>query len=263
MKTIYISKEIDDSLIMTDKCLSQIFEVIKENYNEITINAKCLNGLTIETENICDIIDHENMNYNKILVLSCRACKKEEKTFARTKTLDIKIGISDFSSPNLNSRTASVNLESESERDIQHISKKIEDYILSCRTWYSQFSKINFLNVCFCFFIYFAFLSIIIIPSLFQNSYVPLSFIFASMNFLSFVFYGLVVFSIPPISILKKARKFNNYIFPRIFFLIGQQKEEYKKIEKIRSIVLSVTCLGIILQIIIGLGVSWLSIKIF
>ena len=257
MKTIYISKEIDDSLIITDKCLSQIFELIKENYNEITINAKCLNGLTIETDNIGDIIDHDNVNYNKILVLSLRAFNKEEKTFARTKTLGIKIGISGFSSPNSNSRTVSVDLESESERDIQYISKKIEEYILSCTAWYSQFSKINFLNVGFYSFMYFAFF-VLISTYFFQNIYISLNFLFI-IKFLGFVASGLGILCIPPFSLLKRVRKFNNYIFPKIFFLVGQQKEEYKKIEQIRNLLF----VGIILAFIIGLAVNWVSTKIF
>jgi hypothetical protein len=137
MKKFQLSRIIKDSLVITDDCLRSIFDLIKEYYNHVEVNAEYLNGLIIRTDNIDDILSYENMSHNKLLMIrySCYSIKENEVYYQAKENLNIKIGSTSFLS--WNSETAQLEIESESEKDIQHLSDKIERYLLECRSWYS------------------------------------------------------------------------------------------------------------------------------
>ncbi|MEG3439166.1 hypothetical protein V0288_18715 [Pannus brasiliensis CCIBt3594] len=276
MKEFHISKTISDCLIINEKCLVLVFELIKQNYEEITIKAECSNGLTIETDDINDIINHDNTNQYKIIIIIIQALKKEKSPIKTTENLKITIGSEQTSLLFLdfNQKTASLDLESISEKNILYISRKLEEYLLDCRPWYNYLAKTNFSNfISYIFPVFIFFITVVVL--FFKNSYIYnilFNILLANivtllginfLNFINFIFYGLIICICPPFSILKKSRKFNHYLFPKIYFLIGNQKEQYKKIEARRNQFLQILAISIVLSFILGLLVNYISAKWF
>lgn len=266
MKKFQLSRIIKDSLVITDDCLRRIFDLIKEYYTHVEVNAECLNGLTIETDNIDDILSYENRSHNKLLMIRyvCFSIRENEHNPQAKEILGIKIGSTSFLF--WNSETVQLAIESESEKDIKHLADKIEEYLIECRPWYNILVTINFLEILGYSVITFIFLVITILIFLPDTTiHLLISSFFAGylLNFfliiIAFIMYTFWVISYPPFSIFKRLRQFNNFLFPKLFFLIGKQKEQYKKIEGVRNLVL----VSVILAVVVGLFTNWLFAKLF
>lgn len=227
-----ITKEIDYAILIDEEDLINLFNLISKKYKEIEIIADCKDKTKLKTNNIQEIIAFSNDNFKKIVSLSIYAKNSYEDKL----NLDIKI-------ESYSSNVARFSIESDDEEKFNSIRNKLEKWFIGLRQWYNYFSKIEIWNVSFPLLLL-SFLTLYILGK--TEIYKSTNFIITIIEttIIIFLFLSIILLLLTkPINILQK------YIFPRIFFSIGKQKNNLNIIGNIR---LGIT-ISLVLAIIIEL----------
>lgn len=117
---------------------------ISEKYENVTIAAKCVNDTSLELKDVNDIVNYENLNFKRIKAISISGWNSSEEYL----DLDIE------DRPYLD-MTAEFSIKSKKEKDINHISKKLNDWFISFKPWYNFLTKVSLFDVFFFFLLVF------------------------------------------------------------------------------------------------------------
>lgn len=242
-----ISKEIKDALLIDEKSLRELFEFISNKYEKVEIIIKCNDKSLLETKDIEEILSFENSNYRKIISITITGRNSLEEKLSLSIINDLSRDIIDLGSPFF-MPTAEYTVISEKEEIAQFNSDKLIKLLLELKPsfFYDIFSRTTLLSIIVLFWgtasiIYWGGVVFGIISRTSSN----VSGLEAFSTTVIFVI-ALVVITYP-FDLLRQ------WLFPRVFLLLGKQKKNMKTIENWRKNIFIVLALGILVSIIAGL----------
>jgi len=242
-----ISKEIKHALLIDEKNLRELFEFISNKYEKVEITIKCNDKSLLETKDIEEILSFENSNYRKIISITITGRNSLEERLSFSIVNDLSRNILDVGYP-LFGPTAEYTVISEKEEIAQFNSDKLIKLLLELKPsfFYDIFSRTTLLSIIVLFggtasIIYCGGVGFGIISRTSSNV--------SGIESLSagvILFIALLVITYP-FELLRQ------WLFPRVFLLLGKQKKNMKTIENCRKIIFIVLTFGILVSIIAGL----------
>lgn len=223
-----ITKEIDYAILIEEEDLVNLFNLVSEKYKELEITVNCKDKTKLKTNNIREIITYSNDNFKKIVSLSI---------YARSSTNN-RLSL-DIDAERYSNRVATFSIESVNEEEFNYIKNKLENWFIGVRQWYSYFSKIDIWNLSFPLTVFTGIAILGYSNAELHKSNVYITKIVGTIFIISFLLGVILLLFAKPIN------KLQNYIFPRIFFALGKQKNILSSITNIR--------LGIIISLLIAI----------
>jgi len=229
MKTT-ITKNIKHSLLVEEDSLIALDKFLRSKYSEIKIIAKCDDGSSLETNDLGEILSFENSNFRKVYQLTIDAENDYRDSISITMRSAKFFGTAEF------------DLTSESDERAVFVTEEVIKRFKDMKPAYDWITRIDILLVVA---IVFA------IPGLLLSTLRALDVLPPSSPSklsgmegfnVSLVLAGVIFVVTYPI------RKGIDYLFPKVFFLLGKQKKNFETILKWRNIIF----VGIILAIITG-----------
>ena len=238
MKTT-IQKNILHSILAEADDIKSIFDFVSSKYKSVDFTATCNDGSQLETTKIQDILSFENLNYRKVEVISCVAFG-ETNDEAFVLVLEDKKGIS-----------AELHLTSDNDEKALYISQEIIKRLLDTKPNYDWVARIPVIAaVMSVLMVLWLLLQIAVVTGVAELKYS----IGGVEYFNNSIFMAIVLLGVTyPIEKLKQ------YLFPKVFFLIGKQKKTMETIQKVRSFIF----ITVILSLVLGLLTNWLSNVVF
>lgn len=214
---------------------------VSEKYENVTITAKCINDTSLESKDVNDIVNYENLNFKRIKDISISGWTSSEER------LDLDIG----DKPYLD-MTAEFSIKSKKEEDINHISKKLNDWFISFKPWYNFLTKVSLFDVFLSFLlVFFGILSILYLYLKFTGQTAPVS-NEPPISTMEVIFLLLLILIIAKV-IFHPIEKYLRWLFPRTFFSLGKQKNTLEKIQNSRKTIFYGLIIAIIAGILSGL----------
>ncbi len=236
-----VEREIRHALIIGEKDLLNIFSLIKRKYKEVNTSAKCNDGITIKSKDINEIVEFENHDFRKIESIFIEGINSKEEILF----LEIK-------NKGFLSTTAKYSAKSKNEEELNHILVKLNELFLGAKPWYNFLTNISIPLI---------FLSVgilIIYPIVFLRIYFKIvgripqdtatSSLLIGEKLAIAVFFVLLIYFIANL-----LNKLNKWLFPKMFFLIGKQKEEMEKIRSVRKILFISIFIALVICIVADL----------
>jgi hypothetical protein len=233
---IKIHKTVKHSLFIEEKDLKYIFDFLKSKYKEIEIKSTCVDGSIIESKDINEIIEFYNPNYRKIKMIEINAYNSREDLCL------ITIGENNSFSLFLNN-SAEIFIISESYEGAKAIEQELINLFLELKPFYDWFARISIFS--FLITLWFG-ISLLIYTGQMFGLLPKIKSEFTTLEILNFSLIILILLFLItyPIDYLRK------WIFPFVFFNIGNQKREAEKIKYWRNIVFNTFILGIIVSLL-------------
>lgn len=242
-----ISKEIKHALLIDEKNLRELFEFISNKYEKVEIIIKCNDKSLLETKDIEEILSFENSNYRKIISITITGRNSLEERLSFSIINDLSRNILDVGYPFFGP-TAEYTVISEKEEIAQFNSDKLIKLLLELKPsfFYDIFSRTTLLSIIVLFWgtasiIYWGGVVFGIISRTSSNVSG-----LESLNTGVILFIALLVITYP-FDLLRQ------WLFPRVFLLLGKQKKNMKTIENCRKNIFIVLTFGILISIIAGL----------
>jgi hypothetical protein len=242
MKT-NISKPISHSLLIDSDDVFSLYSYIVSKYKGVEITGNCNDGSQLETNDIQDLLQFENLNHRKIVSISFYA-RNDTNEYHEKFALSIKD--STFSS-------AELDLSSNNDEKALIISQEIQKRLAGMKPAYDWIARVPLPVALLVFgFVVISFIGTGIFLGVIHL--VNAEKAFGVGDTISFMF-SLAIYIVVVLP-LEKLRKF---LFPKVFFLIGKQKKTMETIHFWRNLIFG-TVIGAIL---IGLIVNWISNTFF
>ena len=248
---INIEKRIHHALEIGEGDLKSLFWFISERYKQIDIYAHCIDGTSLDTENIDEILSFENPNYRRIKSISIRA----KNSFDETLNVDIKNdGISLLFASNVE-----ISIKSENDAQALYISQELTKKFSEMKPWYNLLAVIPFPAIVLAieFFLIILGTIIAIVTGDTQRlaiiNALSLGTMITNINIFLCLFGNIfsIIFVFASMQLQEK-------IFPKIFFLIGKQKKSMEILKKWHSFIFIGIIFGIILGVIVNAISNWL-----
>ncbi|MBU4348569.1 hypothetical protein KJ830_02250 [bacterium] len=243
-----ISKEIKHAILIDENSLNDLFKFISEKYEKVEIIAKCNDGSLLETKDIKEILSFENPNYRKIISITItgRNSPEEKLSFSIINKFPPYPISLDF--PFGGPSTAECTIVSEKEEIAKFNSDKLKQMLLELKPsfFYDFLARISLLSIIALFWgttsmIYWVKVFFGIIPKTSSN--------FSGIEAFSFI----VILIIALIVITYPFDLLRQWLFPKVFLLLGKQKKNMKTIQNYRTIIFVVLILGMVISIAAGL----------
>ncbi len=243
-----ISKEIKHAMLVDENNLSDLFKFISEKYEKVEIIAKCNDGSLLETKDIEEILSFENPNYRTITSITITGRNSPEEK------LSFYIIINNFSWDIISldlpffGSTAEFTIVSEQEEIAKFNSDRLKQLLLELKPsfFYDFLARTSFLSIIV---LLWGTLSIIhwgkVIFGVISSTSPKLSGLEA-INIGLFLAFAVIVITCP-FDLLR------NWLFPKVFLVLGKQKKNMKTIQNYRTIIFVVLILGVVISIIAGL----------
>lgn len=242
-----ISKEIKHALLIDEKNLRELFEFISNKYEKVEIIIKCNDKSLLETKDIEEILSFENSNYRKIISITITGRNSLEERLSFSIINDLSRNILDVGYP-IFGPTAEYTVISEKEEIAQFNSDKLIKLLLELKPsfFYDIFSRTTLLSIIVLFggtasIIYYGGVSFGIISRTYSNVSGLESLITGVILFIAL---SVITY---PFDLLRQ------WLFPRVFLLLGKQEKNMKTIENWRKNIFIVLILGILVSTIAGL----------
>lgn len=239
-----ISKEFKQAFLVHENDLKNLYKFLKENFNEIELSVECSDKSSFNPIDINELLEYENPNYRKITKIKFvvksleQTClltigtKSEEIIFSNSALIELKIN------------------DINNEGVFNELNKKLIDL----KPWYSVLTYLDFTWL----FPLIALAPLLII-TIFRNLEKAIPKIYNEVNATTInqmktasIFTDsegtavMLLILLIVISIGYFLQKFRNYLFPKIFFVIGKQKKNLSRINFWRNSVLLTLFLGIL-----------------
>jgi len=241
-----ISKEIKHALLIDEKNLRELLKFISEKYEKVEIIVKCNDGSSLETEDIEEILSFENSNYRKIISITITGRNSPEEKLSFSIINDLSKDIISIGSPFFEP-TAEYTVISKKEEIAKFNSDKLIQYLSEIKPsfFYDIFSRTTLLSIIALFWgivsiIYWAKVIFGVISRTSSNVSGIEAF---SVTLIYCVALILITY---PFDLLRQ------WLFPRVFLLLGKQKKNMKTIENWRKNIFTVLILGTLASVIAG-----------
>jgi len=238
MKT-KIYKTIKHSLFIEERDLKNIFDFLKKNYKEIEIKAICIDGSILETKNINEIIEFYNPNYRKIKIIEITAYNNYYND-------RVSITIGENNSSLFFSNSAEFFITSETDENARDRTQELIKFFLEIKPfydWFARFSIFDFVVILW------AVIGLSISAGELFGLLPRTENKFSAVEALNYI----VIILILVFFITYPIDRFRRWIFPRVFFNIGNQKRTAEKINQWRNIIFKTILLGIFVSLVASL----------
>ncbi len=251
-KSISKSINIDDAVIIDADFLKRLNDFLKDYSFIISCKVECVNDESIIFSNIEELLFYSNEEYRKIREIKILGnFEKKGYFFCNDFSLEIEEGVS-YKTINYEYLFNDVKQGDSFKNNFPQLLKEINP-------WYSIFYKINISSLLLpSLILFFLILRIISVYNESNNIDLRLAIkqlsIDTNDNLLIIIVFVLIL-----MIIYNLLKTLTNYLFPKVFFKIGAQKNELQRRENIRNWIFNV----VIVAIGIGLLINFLSDKMF
>lgn len=228
--TSSIEKKISHSLLIQEEELRGLARFIHEKFQEIRIAADCIDGTTLDTTDIEQILAFENLNYRKIKAITIDASSPKES---------ISIKICTASAP------AEFSVKSQSDANAVFYSDEVLKRLKEMKPSYDIFARVSFQKIFFSFWLGLGGLIGILQMS---GKLPPAQPKFSTIDIIN---HGTILLA-AVYGVGYVLDRFRIWLFPKVFFVIGKQKKTLERMLTYRKIVPTLA-LGIIASIIAAL----------
>lgn len=234
MKTS-ITRTFSHGLLVDEINLNALVDFVSPKYQSFQIVAICSDGSRLESNNIADIIAFENPNYRAIISLTLEARTSVAERFSLRITSEVFY------------RVAEMNVESESDERALYVSSEVIRRLNEMKPWYAFLVRylwsMIFGLLSFGYGTWQAIQDTLLNGKLFNLTPSSIS----QISILSVV-YLLTILCLVIYVLLLLIDRLQNILFPKVFFLLGKQKQTMASIEWWRQLVFG----GIVLAIVTG-----------
>ena len=223
------------AILVKEIDLKGITESVSQYYSESTFEVHCNEGSRITFQSLNDLLEYENPNFRRIESISMYF-----DTGGRECRVLIRLSVS-------GSDSCGIHIEDNDDSRSFNVANEIEKRLRSCKPWYSfllRFSLSTYFLI--------ALLAIATIMTWVQafsgdlkESQIPL--IYKPFIYLPFLIVIGIIFIV--------LDKVWEWIFPKVWFCIGRQKDELEKRSSVRSKLL----IGIGLALLVGIAANLIT----
>jgi hypothetical protein len=204
---------------MTPRDLTAIWKVVAGAYEHVDVSAKCADGSILEAKDIKEILEFDNPNFRRIHALEITA----RTSFEDRMSLEIETR---FSS------TASLRVESPDDATAVRLANELSNRLREAKPWFSPLGLVRFSWV-----LAGAWAVLSIWNSVQRlTGREPRSLVEDRLSVIDIL--NLTVFvGVLFMAVVWPVDKLQEWMFPRLFFAIGRQVDEWRRRAQIRSIV--------------------------
>lgn len=235
-----LTKSYKFSTIVKIEDLIQLDNFILSQYPFAKRYITTINGGEYAVENISEITDYDNPDSRKIIKISIRAQKEEDKVSAYP---DFEIYISDLHEY---STTVSFTIRREEEKEITYVSTKLDELIHNFKAKYSWLNC-NITAVCF------SIINWLVVYGIFNVFFYKkidtVSYFITTFTLSFIVGIGTALIFMP---LLKR-------IYPETIFCIGKQQLLFEKIRKIKETILYLIIIAFLVGVCSSLFVYFIT----
>ena len=214
---------------------------VSEKYENVTITAKCINDTFLESKDVNDIVNYENLNFKRIKAITISSWTSSKEY------LDLNIEDRPYIG-----MTAEFSIKSKKEEDINYISKKLNDWFISFKPWYSFLTKVSLFDLFLSFLlVFFGIISILYLYLKFTGQTISVS-NESTISTIEGMFLTFLLLAIAKV-VFYPIDKYFRWLFPRTFFSLGKQKNTLEKIKNSRKFIFYGLILAIITGVLSGL----------
>jgi hypothetical protein len=206
------------ALVLGLRDITSIWRRLDKFYPSIIFTARCIDGSIFETAELTDIIDFDNPNVRRIESMDISARKQYDERL----TLEFRDAAS----------TARLSIESEEYEHAVHTTSDVMNLVLEARPSYSFVTRYKATAIVMCVWVIWAMWSSV---RRFVGAHPPQPPASTLAFFDSFILSVLVVVVV--FALVWPIDKLQRWLFPRLFFKVGCQQDEWDQREKWRSIV--------------------------
>ncbi len=236
-----ILKKVRHSLLAEEDDLRSLCAFVASRYTKLEFVARCVDGSTLESKDINEILSFENPNYRRIRSVSVRA----QNDYNDRLSLDIFVdGV--FTSSELD-------ISSMMGEQALWTSREILNRLAEMKPWYDLLARVQISYVlCGLWFVWSMWLTVEQLLGLVPPAPPSRFSWIEQLNSITLV----VVIAIVASEALSRVQR---YFFPLVFLMIGKQIRMMGTIQKLRGVVFS----GVILAIIVGIAANTISNWLF
>jgi hypothetical protein len=220
---------LSNAFILDDKSIKKLHSLIQD-MESLNITAFCSDDIKRSFLSIDELLDYENPSSAKILSLRFVSVSKDKR-------IDIDFGKTYFYS-------ISIDIDAQ-DTEIVDIKTKLHQVLEGCVPWYSFITRLNFIYLAF-FLIIISLGSTLVISAyglmdIVDVESTPESKSKATLELLFWIF---IVFIVSGFLQYFKAK-----VFPKIYYLLGQQINKYAFLDKVRWIIIA----SILIPFVLGM----------
>ena len=231
-----IDNEYRHALLVDSRELLNIEGSVTRNFGKPRVTASCQDGTTLVPDDVRSLLDFDNLAFRRIKEVQISAGDP------RTDRIIIELGAS--------TRTARVSIDSDDDSKNVATAAELRNLIYEMKPWYSVLSRLNLIYI-------------LLGPWLIAGISISIAKLLGVLNVGEVQ--GLNTFDILNIGLLVVGvvcalgyvgNTLLHVLFPRVFFLIGKQKQVYTRLVAWRKALFVTFCLGMIASIIANLAAS-------
>lgn len=241
MKQINFSKKIKHAILADKHEIERLCTFLSEKYDSMKFRAECIDGTTMTTDDLGEILDYDNSDRRRIQNLQISALT------SRSEKIDVWFRTDRYSSP------ADIDLDTSSDERAVVISNKVISIIQEMKPRYDLLARIRISSV-------------FLIATLFGSFVFGLTKV-ANLTFPgpndAVGFYGFMAMMVLSASVLISPSIYggDDFLFPRVLFIWGKQERRVERLSKRRFFVFSTVILSILLGVAANFIYSFLSQK--
>lgn len=229
-----INRDIRNSLLLSEDDIRSIQAFLEREYNFVDITAKCNEGTTLDECGIADIIAFPNLNSRRIVSVDWSASPSDRWSDREHARLSIN---ADRWIPG-----ASLTIVSTDDKKALYVAHELTLLLREMRPshdWFARHSLFEFAGAI-------AVLLVLLAPEGLT----------AHATWIERALAGLllVVPYVGSIWLLDRGRR---WLFPRVFFLIGRQRQEYDRRSAWRQHLFATLLLGVVASLVAGIILSY------
>ena len=229
--------------------LGSLVEFIRSRFKQVEITAECKDKSELEADDISEITNFDNPNYRRIKNITIRAHTSYDET--------LRLHIDSDSNSNVWVSSARLYITSQSDENAVYLSQEIPKRLREMKPGYDLLARFPLSFITSIVMTVWVFVSGIgkLVGYIKLQPEQPVN---ISWNDLLLI---LFVFAVILLTIFITLDKIQSILFPRVFFLIGKQRQAYENLKKWRMIILTALILGVVSSVIASFIFQWLQGK--
>lgn len=237
-----ISRSVKHSLVIDEKDIQSIHDLLLEAYDECKVSFSCSEGSKLECDSLGDLFDYDNPKFRRITEIILKGGERHAN-FGEVIIFDRSYG------------NANLSFYGKDDARTLKLANDIESHLEECKPWFSCLSRISITLV------------IPMIPLVVGAANVWITFLKGELllnsdngwgNGSIYGVYLSLPFVVLYICCLNQIERAWKWMFPSVFFRTGRQQEEYRKRENLQKFVF----IGIGLTIFLGVISNLIARKI-
>lgn len=254
-----VPERVKHALLIKEDDLRYLQSYLARTFDDgIAYHARCLDGTELRFEDIEDLISYENPKFRRVVEIAME-CRHGDKL-----SLDLQVGVtySFFLDLPFRRESAIYTIYSDDDGELMKIRSELSRRFESMRPWYSILTLVNSI---------FILLVPLFLYALLARTYsIIMKLFFAPPESVSTiqgytfgdVFAPAILFGAILLSLGMVVDRIREFFFPRVFIVIGRQKDEWQKRGKVLNVVVVIIGIGLVVSVagtLIAQGIGWAS----